>query len=130
MTALIIDTSGPQGVLACSMEGTLTQTFPLPAGRPLTKHLFTTLLSFGKQKIDFIAVGVGPGTFTGTRVGAMTAQALAFGWGIPLVSFSSAFLPDLPHIALTTYHGFLSGLTTSQIQLVYISPNIITCSSN
>jgi tRNA threonylcarbamoyl adenosine modification protein YeaZ len=122
MTALIIDTSGPEGVIAHADEGKIIHSITLPQGRELSKNLFSSLRLFDKIKFDFIAVGKGPGTFTGTRVGAITAQALAFGWDIPLVAFSSALLPDLNEIALSTYQSFTTGAASSQIELVYISP--------
>jgi tRNA threonylcarbamoyl adenosine modification protein YeaZ len=122
MTALVIDTSGPNGVVAVASKGRITRMITLPQGRELSKLLFSSLLSFDNLKFDFIAVGKGPGTFTGTRVGAMTAQALAFGWTIPLISFSSTLLANLHEVAHSTYQSFLSGDTISQIELVYISP--------
>ena len=43
----------------------------------------------GSPAVEAIAVGVGPGPYTGLRVGIATAQGLALGWGVPAVGLCS-----------------------------------------
>jgi tRNA threonylcarbamoyladenosine biosynthesis protein TsaB len=43
----------------------------------------------GWERIGLISVGIGPGSFTGLRVGVATARALAQGSGIPIAGVSS-----------------------------------------
>lgn len=43
----------------------------------------------GWEAVERIAVGVGPGTFTGLRIGIASAQALAMSTGLPLVGVST-----------------------------------------
>lgn len=42
-------------------------------------------LAFGPSDIDAVAVGSGPGNFTGVKVGVATAKAMALALGVPLV---------------------------------------------
>ncbi len=51
--------------------------------------------------IDGIAVAQGPGSFTGLRIGVVTAKALAYAWNLPVVGVSTleALAYQLHHVA-------------------------------
>jgi len=92
---LIIDTSGDDGFVALHLSDNSLKSEPLPP--PQYSHaIIPAIRTLSKgHEIDFIAVGIGPGSFTGTRVGVMTAKALGFAHALPLIPFCSLqrFIP-------------------------------------
>lgn len=122
MLSLLIDTTGPQAFLGIAENGTLLSKIIISEGRQLSKFLLPSIQSILQARTPtFIAIGTGPGSFTGSRVGGIVAHSLSYGWNIPLISFSSTLLPDLEAIAAQSYEKYLSGEKTTQIELVYIS---------
>jgi len=97
---LALDTATPATVAAVwSSDGDIAQELrDDPDSRSKPRHT-TKLLSLtfqalaragiGWPEIDRIAVGVGPGTFTGLRIGIATARALAGAREIPLIGVST-----------------------------------------
>jgi tRNA threonylcarbamoyl adenosine modification protein YeaZ len=60
------------------------------------------------RDLDRLAVGIGPGSFTGVRIAVSYAKALAFAGGLPLTGISSydVLTPgDAPETVLTVVHG-------------------------
>ncbi len=101
MIGLILDTSTDLCLIGLSQDHTLLDSLVFPHEQNLAKTLLPSIqdLLFKNQlhlkEISKIAVGIGPGSYTGTRVAVTVAQTLSFGASLPLCSFCSplAFLP-------------------------------------
>lgn len=67
----------------------------------LIDQLLKSALPFGKV-LSAVAVSMGPGSYTGLRIGVSTAKGLCYGWDIPLIGVSSldalfqGFLEEYP----------------------------------
>ena len=110
MTILAFDTATPATTVALSGVGDVVFTArhdPLPGERPGHATRLLPLVArvmeragVGWDGVDRIAVGVGPGTFTGLRIGIATARALARARSLPLVGVST-----LQSLALARPHS-------------------------
>ena len=90
-TVLAIDTSTSQTSVAVVKDGqvlfTQSHNDPLAHGEHLPKLVAQALQDV--PKIDLVAVGMGPGPFTGLRVGIVFAQSYALACGINWVGVCS-----------------------------------------
>jgi tRNA threonylcarbamoyladenosine biosynthesis protein TsaB len=99
VTILAFDTATPATTVALSGVGDVVFTArhdPLPGERPGHATRLLPLVArimqragIGWEGVDRIAVGVGPGTFTGLRIGIATARALARARSAPLIGVST-----------------------------------------
>ena len=91
--AIALHTSTPQlGIAIDNYDGdSRSQTWDLGRGlaSQLHRYLLEILTPQTWQDIEFIAVAKGPGGFTGTRVGVVTARTIAQQLNIPLFGISN-----------------------------------------
>lgn len=92
---LAIDTSTTQTGLACYDAGGVLGECAWQSGREHTTQLLpqlTLLLRhIGRERSDIKAVGValGPGSWSGLRVGMSTAKGMALAYNIPIIGIST-----------------------------------------
>src|SRR5579872_493756 len=100
MKTLILETSSEKGCLILAEEENPIAAQALSGGPELSKQLGAETDSLLKRhdfKPELVAVGTGPGSYTGIRVGAALAKALSYGWQVPLIGFCSlkGFAPPI-----------------------------------
>ncbi|MED7819111.1 MULTISPECIES: tRNA (adenosine(37)-N6)-threonylcarbamoyltransferase complex dimerization subunit type 1 TsaB [unclassified Francisella] len=96
MNFLVLDTSSRYCSVALSVNGIIyNDTREIP--RQHNKYLLEMIkgvfekANVDKKSLDFIAYGVGPGSFVGVRLAAAVCQGFAVGLDIPIIGFSSMF---------------------------------------
>lgn len=102
MLTLLIETSTERGIVAILNGTKLLSQIELPFGFNNSSYLLPTIDAQLKHHhltipdFKLIVVGVGPGSYTGIRVGAITAKTLSYACQIPLIGVCSleGFVPD------------------------------------
>lgn len=94
MFTLIIDTSTEKSLIAFTQGDQLLLNYFL-SGAQSSRYLMATVetgfkqLNLSPQNLEAVAVSVGPGSYTGTRVGVAVAKGLSFPRSLPLIGFYS-----------------------------------------
>lgn len=87
MRHLAIETSGQYGSLAYFSGNSMQELEKLPRDKGTVETLAARIRDILQQRepLTFISVAIGPGSFTGLRIGIMTAKMLGMAWEIPVV---------------------------------------------
>lgn len=95
MLILSLDSAALSGSVALCEDETLIAEFTVSTGHTHSETLLpmveAVLRAAGRQvaEVGLLACTVGPGSFTGVRIGAATGKGLAFGRGIPCIGVST-----------------------------------------
>jgi len=123
MRILAIDTS--TGILALGIsDGDKIYEYNLEVGIKLSNLLVPSLkrvvesLSWQMGDIDYFACGLGPGSFTGVRVGLATIKGLSFSLDKPLAGISSL---DILARNVKKDNGFVIPVIDAKRNLIYSS---------
>lgn len=92
MLTLAIETSGPTGSVALVASGAVVAEKTLELGRQHAQALLPTIRSLlhdtdrSVRDLQLVAVSLGPGSYTGLRIGIVCAKTLAYAIGCPLAA--------------------------------------------
>ncbi|MCA0909250.1 tRNA (adenosine(37)-N6)-threonylcarbamoyltransferase complex dimerization subunit type 1 TsaB [Qipengyuania gaetbuli] len=93
MRMLAIETATEACSVALFEDGDVIGSFHETIGRGHAERLVPMIADLpGKGRADEIRVSLGPGSFTGVRIGLATARALGVAWGTPVRGYPTLAL--------------------------------------
>lgn len=122
MNILAVDTTGPVASAALMQDGVMTH--EIAASHGLT-HSETSLpmvddvlsaAGLAPKDVDLFAAVVGPGSFTGVRIGVCTVKGLAHAWNKPIVPVSSL---EALAVGAFGFHGVICPILDARRAQVY-----------
>lgn len=122
--SLIFDTSTERGIIGLLKDDSFIYEKQLPFGLQSSKFLIPTIdqcfstLGLKPGDLTYIAVGIGPGSYTGIRVAAMTAKVMTYALKIPLIGYCTldGFVPE--------EDGSLAAIIDAKIGGAYVKTGI------
>ncbi len=122
---LAVDTSLGTAVALIDDDGTrlsdASAADPLGHAEVIGELLVRALDETGSGSIDHVVAGMGPGPFTGLRIGIATARTFAMGRGIPVVPVPSHFAAALTAIEREAVTGPFAIVTDARRREVAIT---------
>lgn len=122
MNILMIDTSGPACGVAVAVDGKIVCEMQLTSGKthsqrvmPMVDHALA-LCEMAVSDIDLFGAVVGPGSFTGVRIGVSTVKALAHAANKPCIGIDAL---EALAANISGFDGVICPILDARAQQVY-----------
>ncbi len=122
MNILMIDTSGPACGVAMSRDGQMICELQLTSGKTHSQRVMPMvdraleMCEMSVSDIDLFGAVVGPGSFTGVRIGVSTVKALAHAAGKPCIGIDAL---EALAANVTDFAGVICPILDARAQQVY-----------
>ena len=122
MNILMIDTSGPACGVAVMRDGQIICELQLTSGKTHSQRVMPmvdqalSMCEMGIEEIDLFGAVVGPGSFTGVRIGVSSVKALAHAAGTPCIGIDAL---EALAANISSFDGVICPILDARAQQVY-----------